>query len=117
MKDQSVTLITQKFSFHVDAKLFAFKWNDAQYIDVEYNATNAEDKLVVYVTNISAQPYLLGMIIVHNNWMVLTKAIEDAARHNAEEYFQEKENYEADRQDDHCATITEVFNFDNSHFI
>ena|SRR5687767_6494620 len=90
-----MTTLTGKFSFHVDAKLFAFKWAEAQYIDVEYRATSNEGKTVVCVMNITAAPYLLGMIIVHNNWMPLMKAIEDAARHSAEKYFSEQKPQEA----------------------
>src|SRR5688500_2113867 len=111
-----MTPITNKFSFHVDAKLFAFKWPEAQYIDVEYQATNADGKTVVCVVNITAPPYLLGMIIVHGNWMALTAGIENAARYNAEQYFEAKENYDADRPDDNVAVICEVFSAVGSHF-
>lgn len=108
--------IIQKFCYHVDAKLFAFKWADAQYVDVEYQATNADGKLVICVINIAASPYLLGMIIMHNNWLPLMKAIEDAAQHNAQEYFTEKEIYESDRHEDSVMMITEVFSSVDSHF-
>jgi hypothetical protein len=89
-----MTTITGKFSFHVDANFFAFKWADAQYIDVDYSAANFDGKTAVCVMNITAAPHLLGMIIIHNNWMPLMKAIEDAARHSAEEYFSEQKPHE-----------------------
>jgi hypothetical protein len=76
-------IIKDTFKYHVDASLFDFRWSDAQYIDVEYCASRPEKDIVVAVTNISASPYLLGMIILHDNWMVLMANIEAAAKDKA----------------------------------
>lgn len=79
--------IKKTFRYHVDASLFAFKWKDGQYIEVEYCANKANGSIVATVTNVSAAPYLIGMIILHNNWMLLMAGIEQAARdHAAKEY-------------------------------
>jgi hypothetical protein len=79
--------IKKTFRYHVDASLFAFKWADAQYIDVEYCATKGADGLVVVVTNISGDPSLLGMIAVHDNWLRMLASVKDAAVSNAGKYF------------------------------
>jgi hypothetical protein len=82
-----MTPITKKFSYHVDAALFGYQWKDAQYIDVEYYAMKNDGKIIASVTNLSAPPYLFGMIVVHGNWLELMNGIEGAAKHNAEKYL------------------------------
>lgn len=73
-------VLKDKFQYHVDASLFAFKWPEAQYIEVEYCATKDARGVTVAVTNISADPYLLGMIAVNNNWIALMNGMTDAAK-------------------------------------
>jgi hypothetical protein len=76
-------IIKDTFKYHVDASLFNFRWSDAQYIDVEYYARKDGKDINVAVTNLSACPYLLGMIVLHNNWVALIASIEAAAKAKA----------------------------------
>lgn len=82
-----MTPITQKFQYHVDAALYGYRWEGAQYIEVEYCATKNGDQVITTVTNVSAPPYLFGMIVIQQNWLQLISGIEDAARANAVKYF------------------------------
>lgn len=76
-------VLKDKFKYQVDASLFAFKWSDAQYVEVEYCASRNGKDIMVAVTDIKASPYLLGMIIIHNNWMKLMEAVEASAKSKA----------------------------------
>ena len=76
-------IIKDKFKYHVDASLFAFKWPEAQYIEVEYCASRNGKDIMVAVTNISGDPYLLGMIAVNNNWIALMNGMTAAATDHA----------------------------------
>jgi hypothetical protein len=73
--------IKRIFKYHVDASLFNFRWADAQYIEVEYCARKDGKEVIVAVTNfLEANPYLIGMIVLHNNWMRLMENVEAAAK-------------------------------------
>lgn len=78
---------TGSFDFHVDPKHYGFQWSEAQYITVEYSALIKEDGVVASAYTYKASPWLIGSIMIRNNWMAVDKEITAAAQDAAEKEF------------------------------
>lgn len=78
--------ITNTFRMHVDPSLYAFKWKDAEYINVTYTAQKVDEKIII-TTDISGPMYLLGMIACCEKWIEFDKEVQSAAKANAERKF------------------------------
>lgn len=75
--------ITNTFKLHVDPSLYNFRWTDAQYVDVTYNAGITDNGHVVAAADVSGPMYLLGMIACAGKWIEFNKEVEAAAIANA----------------------------------
>lgn len=76
--------ITGSFKMHVDASLFAFKYKDAQYVEVNYKAQKDSKGLIYVAPDVSGPMYLLGMIVIADKWYEFSREVEKAAIANAE---------------------------------
>lgn len=83
---KTVTL-SDKFKCFIDAMYYGFQWKEAQYMDVEFSAIKKGDDVVVAVQNIKAEPWLIGAIVIRNNWMEVSKHIDDATLAHATKEF------------------------------
>lgn len=75
------------FDFHIDPSHYGFQWIEAQYITVEYSALKREDGVVASAYTYKASPWLIGAIMIRNNWMAVDKEITAAAHDAAEKEF------------------------------
>lgn len=78
---------TGEFKCFIDAMYYGFQWKEAQYIDVEYTAVKRGNEVVASVQNIKAQPWLIGAIVIRNNWMEVSKHIDAATLDHATKQF------------------------------
>lgn len=76
--------ITGNFKMHVDASLFAFKYKEAQYVEVKYQAQKDSQGMIHVVPDVSGPMYLLGMIVIAGKWYEFSREVEKAAIANAE---------------------------------
>lgn len=80
-------MINEQFDFHIDAKYYGYQWTEALYITVSYSALKDGDRIVSSVDIITAEPWLIGSIVTHGNWMIVSKEMIDAAQAAAEKEF------------------------------
>lgn len=78
---------TDQFDFNVDPKYYGFQWTEAMYITVTYSAISDDSKVVSSIDNICAEPWLIGSIATHGNWMFVSKEMIEAAQDHATKHF------------------------------
>lgn len=81
------TPLTGTFKCFIDAMFYGFQWKEAQYIDVEFSAIKKDNDVVVAVQNIKAEPWLIGAIVIRNNWMEVSNHIDAATLDHATKHF------------------------------
>lgn len=79
--------IENTFKLFIDPSLYAFKWKDAEYVDVYYKAHKTLNGNVIVTTEVKAPMYLLGMIVVAGQWDEFNKHVQKAATANATGVF------------------------------
>lgn len=79
--------ITDSFDFHVDPKHYGYQWTEAMYIFVQYSALKDGDRIIASIDSVTAEPWLIGSIVIHNSWMDVNKEIIAAAQDHAEKEF------------------------------
>lgn len=83
----NIKSITDQFDFHVDARHFGFQWPEAMYITVQYSALKDDGPIVSSIDSITAEPWLIGSIVTHGNWMTVSKEMIEAAQDAAVKEF------------------------------
>jgi surface antigen len=83
----SIKNMTDQFDFYVDPKHYVFQWTEAMYITVAYSAIKEGDRVVSSIDNITAEPWLIGSIATHGNWMLVSKEMIEAAQDHATKEF------------------------------
>jgi hypothetical protein len=78
---------TDQFDFHVDPKYYGYQWEGAKYLHIHYSAIKEGDKVISSIDMIAGEPWLLGSIYIHNNWLVVSKETIEAAQAAAEKHF------------------------------
>jgi hypothetical protein len=76
-----------QFDFYVDPKHYGFQWKGAMYMQIHYAAIKEGDKVIASIETITAEPWLIGSIVVHNNWLAVSKETIEAAQDVAEKHF------------------------------
>lgn len=80
-------MINEQFDFHVDAKYYGYQWTEALYITVSYSAIKDGDRIVSSIDVITVEPWLIGSIITHGYWMIVSKELIEAAQDAATKEF------------------------------
>lgn len=83
----STKAITEQFDFNVDPKHYGFQWKGPMYIQAHYTAIKDGDKVIASIETITAEPWLIGSIVIRNNWMAVNKEMIEAAQDHAEKEF------------------------------
>lgn len=78
---------TGKFDFHVDPSHYGFQWKGPMYINVNYSAVMVGGRVISSIDKITAEPWLIGSIVIRGNWMAVNRETIEAAQDHAEKEF------------------------------
>lgn len=78
---------TGDFDFHVDPKHYGFQWKGPMCIFVQYSAIKDGDRVIASIDSVTAEPWLINSIVIHNNWMAVNTELIAAAQCAAEKEF------------------------------
>jgi hypothetical protein len=76
-----------QFDFNVDPEHYGFQWKGPMYIQVHYAAIKEDARVIASIETITAEPWLIGSIVIRNNWMAVSKEMIEATQDIAEKHF------------------------------